>query len=439
MDTGLKSASVANLSKQNVVSGKDGSKNNFSSSISSSRYGNSDMKGGANQVPATEHSVYYPPTNCYGYYYPGYDGSYPEWEDRHYFHTGDGSEMPYSIPQLGIDYRSSAFAKGCYPMGKYAAFSNQQGLFPNNGYMYYRQNARNWVGNDRFRSRERFNRNGEFEASSELNRGPRARRVISSAEKDQFTPTAHKDKYNLPDFQTDYENAKFFVIKSYSEDDIHKSIKYGVWTSTANGNRKLDAAFREAETKSGETCKRSPIFLFFSVNGSGQFVGLAEMTGQVDFKKDMDFWQQDKWNGVFSVQWHIVKDIPNVQLRHIILENNDNKPVTNSRDTQEIGVKQGSEMLTIFKSFSTKTCMLDDFNFYEDREKALLARRSSKAALSQEEIDRKKEFSKHLEAGVRKIDEASIKDQIATDAKTASLIELTKNMSLNPLQSKIVR
>ncbi|OVA19015.1 YTH domain [Macleaya cordata] len=434
MDTGLKSASVANLAKQNVVSGKDGSQTNLTSSISSSRYAISNMKGETNQVRAAEQSVYYPPT--YGYYYPGFDGAYTEWDDHHYFHAGNGSEIPYSVPQLGIDFQSSAYAKGCYPMGKFNSFSNQQGLFPNNGYMYYRPNARNWACSDRFRSRERFNRNGEFEASSELNRGPRARKVNTSVEKDQFVLTVQRDKYNLQEFSTDYENAKFFVIKSYSEDDIHKSIKYGVWTSTANGNKKLDAAFRDAEMRSGEMCKRSPIFLFFSVNGSGQFVGLAEMIGQVDFKKDMDFWQQDKWNGFFPVQWHIIKDIPNVQLRHIILENNDNKPVTNSRDTQEIGFKQGSEMLTIFKSFSTKTSMLDDFNFYEDREKLLLARRSSKTALSQEEIDRKNEFPKHLEAGVRKIDEASMKDQKTSDAKTASLIELTKSLSLNPLQPK---
>jgi len=50
----------------------------------------------------------------------------------------------------------------------------------------------------------------------------------------------------------------------------------------------------------------------------------------------MNFWQQDKWNGFFSVKWHIIKDVPNPQFRHIILENNENKPVTNSRDTQEV-------------------------------------------------------------------------------------------------------
>lgn len=60
------------------------------------------------------------------------------------------------------------------------------------------------------------------------------------------------------------------------------------------------------------------------------------MAGPVDFNKNLDFWQQDKWTGRIPVKWHIVKDVPNSQFRHIILENNDNKPVTNSRDTQEV-------------------------------------------------------------------------------------------------------
>lgn len=60
------------------------------------------------------------------------------------------------------------------------------------------------------------------------------------------------------------------------------------------------------------------------------------MVGPVDFHKDMDFWQQDKWSGSFPLKWHLVKDVPNSTFRHIILENNENKPVTNSRDTQEV-------------------------------------------------------------------------------------------------------
>jgi len=115
--------------------------------------------------------------------------------------------------------------------------------------------------------------------------------------------------------------------------------------------------------------------LFFSVNTSGQFVGVAEMTGAVDFEKTLEYWQQDKWNGSFSVKWHIVKDVPNNILKHIILENNENKPVTNSRDTQEIHLEQGLQMLKIFKEHVSKTSILDDFAFYESRQKLMQDKR----------------------------------------------------------------
>ncbi|XP_074568999.1 uncharacterized protein LOC141825515 isoform X2 [Curcuma longa] len=143
-----------------------------------------------------------------------------------------------------------------------------------------------------------------------------------------------RNKYNKPDFQCKHEEAKFFMIKSFNEDDIHKSIKYNVWASTPLGNEKLDAAFWDAQVlvENGSKC---PIFLFFSVNSSGQFVGLAEMLGPVDFNKNMDFWQQEKWNGFFPLKWHIVKDIPNRMFQNITLENNGNNPVVFSKDTQE--------------------------------------------------------------------------------------------------------
>jgi len=41
------------------------------------------------------------------------------------------------------------------------------------------------------------------------------------------------------------QNSKFFVIKSYSEDNIIMSIKYNKWSSTQNGNEKLNKAFVE--------------------------------------------------------------------------------------------------------------------------------------------------------------------------------------------------
>ena len=74
--------------------------------------------------------------------------------------------------------------------------------------------------------------------------------------------------------------------------------------------------------------------MVFQVNASGQFVGLAEMTGPVDFDTNVEYWQQDKWTGSFPLKWHIVKDVPNSLLKHIILDNR--KRVTRSRDTEEV-------------------------------------------------------------------------------------------------------
>ncbi len=82
------------------------------------------------------------------------------------------------------------------------------------------------------------------------------------------------------------------------------------------------------------------------------------MISAVDYHAKASVWSQDKWKGQFKVKWIYVKDVPNagtlillfvwvgknckfvidviffVALRHIRLENNENKPVTNSRDTQ---------------------------------------------------------------------------------------------------------
>ncbi|KAL8216317.1 hypothetical protein R6Q57_023154 [Mikania cordata] len=224
--------------------------------------------------------------------------------------------------------------------------------------------------------------NGNLNSLGEQNRGPR-----TTTSNTQLTVKAYStkagnvdaqgnitiftDQFNKDDFPVEYVNAKFFVIKSYSEDDVHKSIKYNVWSSTPNGNKKLNNAYEEAQKLSLVDSKGCPIFLFFSVNASGQFCGIAEMTGRVDFHKDMDFWQQDKWSGSFPVKWHIIKDVPNPHFRHIILENNEHKPVTNSRDTQEIKYKKGIEMLKVFKNYPKKTSLLDDFMYYENRQKIL--------------------------------------------------------------------
>ncbi|OIV95956.1 hypothetical protein TanjilG_27060 [Lupinus angustifolius] len=224
--------------------------------------------------------------------------------------------------------------------------------------------------------------NGGPDFLGDQNRGPRLSRSKEQLSVKAYTTKAgdgseqqniiiYPDQYNKEDFLIDYENAKFFVIKSYSEDDVHKSIKYNVWSSTPHGNKKLHNAYEDAKKIAAEKSGVCPVFLFFSVNASGQFCGVAEMVGPVDYNRDMNFWQQDKWSGSFPVKWHFIKDVQNSNFRHIILENNEHKPVTNSRDTQEIMYRKGLEMLEIFKNHTLNSSLLDDFMYYENRQKIM--------------------------------------------------------------------
>jgi len=169
------------------------------------------------------------------------------------------------------------------------------------------------------------------------------------------------NNYNPREFDLNPAAARFFVVKSYSEDDIHRSIKYEIWCSTEHGNKRLDSAFREREGK-------GPVYLFYSVNGSGHFCGMAQMLSGVDYSTTAKVWAQDKWKGKFQVRWIYVKDVPNQQLRHIKLENNENKPVTNSRDTQEVPHEKGKAVLKILVSYKHNTSIFDDFSHYEKRQ-----------------------------------------------------------------------
>lgn len=93
----------------------------------------------------------------------------------------------------------------------------------------------------------------------------KARSTMAGNADAQGNITIFVDEYNRVEFPTDYKHAKFFVIKSYSEDDVHKSIKYNVWSSTPNGNKKLNAAYEGAQRIAAGDPRGCPIFLFFSV------------------------------------------------------------------------------------------------------------------------------------------------------------------------------
>jgi len=92
------------------------------------------------------------------------------------------------------------------------------------------------------------------------------------------------------------------------------------------------------------------------------------MTSEVDYHANFNYWSQgEKWKGFFFVVWLILKDVPNKAFRHIINEYNEGKPITSSRDTQEIHPAAGMEALKIFKEYPRESSILDDFAYFEKK------------------------------------------------------------------------
>lgn len=149
--------------------------------------------------------------------------------------------------------------------------------------------------------------------------------------------------------------SKFFVIKSYTEADIHAAIRHNCWSSTVLGNKRLNKAFTKT--------KEADVYLFFSVNGSGQFCALARMMGPVDFEKHASCWSDSKWKGSFPVKFHYICNIRNRHFKNMNVQMVRDgvqcySSVVTSRDTQELPFDIGSQMLKIFHGFSLADALM---------------------------------------------------------------------------------
>lgn len=165
--------------------------------------------------------------------------------------------------------------------------------------------------------------------------------------------------------ETVKDNSQFFVIKSFSEEDVHKAVKYNVWTSTKTGNQTLSNSYKICKERGGD------VYLFFSCNGSGRFVGVARMKSEVDYGKAFPYWTQDnKWGGLFDIEWIFIKDVPFREFKNVIitLKDGDRKSVTHSRDTQEVPFQEGKNMLQTIEKFLNTNTILEHFEYYDIRQ-----------------------------------------------------------------------
>jgi hypothetical protein len=119
----------------------------------------------------------------------------------------------------------------------------------------------------------------------------------------------------------------------------------------------------------------------FSTYKSDQFIGLAEMKSEVDFKKSFPLWARDDWKGLFNIEWLSIKDVPFREFRNVPCakrEKKENgeynfinysvKSLSNSPDCQLIPQEESGDILKVFYDHMSKNSILEHFEFYDRRQ-----------------------------------------------------------------------
>lgn len=135
--------------------------------------------------------------------------------------------------------------------------------------------------------------------------------------------------------------AEFFAIRSSNDFDLHKAVKYGVWSSTKRNNPALQHAWQEMNKLNGK------VFLFFTVvDDLDEYRGVAEMVSAVDTDVTFEYWYESKkFTGLFKLKWLYLQNLSYSLFDGI---NTYTGPVHLQRDGTRLSYQAGNQMLKIF-------------------------------------------------------------------------------------------
>lgn len=190
-----------------------------------------------------------------------------------------------------------------------------------------------------------------------------------------------------------YQNAYYFVMRSTTYDDIHKAMKYGVWTSTPNNNKKIDSLFKQAVKENRK------VLLFYRVATENVLCGVAELTSGYIEEQQFDYWwNKIKWNGIFNLKWIYVKNLD----LNVTTRKEGEKRLYELTDGCSLNPENGFFLLDMFKhiNFKFEFSIFKFFELFDQREdylRGVRCRMDVKIRLQKKELKpsnyEKKKFS----------------------------------------------
>lgn len=175
---------------------------------------------------------------------------------------------------------------------------------------------------------------------------------------------------NEPSLKTEeLQQSRAVIIRSKTYDDIHKAMKYGVWTSNREKNVRLNELYKEC------LAKKQRLLLFFRVVKDNLFCGVAEVISHyIEEQKFNLWWENQKWQGIFNIRWIFVKNLP--LLRYNLVQNQ--QPVHELRDGDPLSGSNKDFLLAQFKTlrYSFKDSVFKFFQKFDEREDQLISNRT---------------------------------------------------------------
>jgi len=160
------------------------------------------------------------------------------------------------------------------------------------------------------------------------------------------------------------KNSTYYIIKSFNIENIHKAIKYGVWSTTYSGNNAFDKAYVDAQNRNAE------VYLFFSTNSTFAFQGIARLKSKFQ-NKSYNFWKgSDKYksfHGSFNIDWIVIKDVPNSTLDKVAVNNIPFSKLRNGVEINEADALLAIKLIECF--YFCSSLVLSDFMRLDYEEK----------------------------------------------------------------------